>query len=190
LRQFNQANLDTHLADLARNLTPEQAQQVKERVREKISASNFDVSPEAIDGAFSLISALARNQLSLPSLGAAGDRLGTVLSALDMSKLSGGSALAGQAGEALGGVLGGLGKVIGGSGVGADKALGGLAKLIGGVAHTRSGAIGAVGDLVGNAANIADIAGALFKSVPNAGDAAGGLAGAILEALGDVISNP
>lgn len=189
MRHFNQANLDTHLAELARNLTPEQAQQVKERVRDKISASNVDLSPEVIDGAFSLIGALAHNRFSLPGFGGAGDKLGTVLSMLDISKLSGGTGLAGQAGEAIGGVLGGIGKAIGNSGDVGNLALGGLAKLIGGAGKGGSGAIGAVGDLVGNASNIADVVGALFASAPDAGEAAGDLAGVILEALGDVISS-
>jgi hypothetical protein len=190
VRHFSQANLDTHLAELARNLTPEQAQQVKERVRDKISASNVDLSPEVIDGAFNLIGALVSSRFSLPGLGGAGNKLGAVLSILDASKSSGGTGLAGHAGEALGGVLGGIGKVIGNSGGVGNLAMGGLAKLMGGAGKGGSGAIGAVGDLVGNASNIADVVGALFASAPDAGEAAGGLAGVILEALGDVISNP
>jgi len=185
VRHFNQANLDGHLADLARNLTPEQAQQVKTRVREKISASGWDLSPEAVDGAFNLIGALVSNRLSLPGLGGAGDKLGAVLSFLDVSKLSGKAGLAGQAGQAIGGVLGGLGKAVGGTGNVGNLALGGLSKLLAGAGKTGGDAIGAASDLVGNAGAVADVVGQVFNAAPDAGD----LAGLIIEAIGDALSN-
>ena len=185
MRSFNQAGLDQQLAQLAQNLTPEQALQVKERVREKVSASGWDLSPEAVDGAFNLIGALVSNRLSLPGLGGAGDKLGAVLSLLDVGKLTSGSGLAGQAGEALGGLVGGIGKAIGDSGNIGSVALGGISKLLGGAGKSGGDAIGAVGDLVGNAGAVADVVGQVLNAAPDAGDPAG----AIIEAIGEVLSN-
>lgn len=185
MRNFNQVNLDAHLAELAQNLTPAQALQVKERVREKVAASGWDLSPEAVDGAFNLIGALVSNRLSLPGLGGAGDKLGAVLSVLDVGRLSGGSGLAGQAGEMLGGLVGGIGKAIGDSGNVGSAALGGLSKLLGGAGKSGGDAIGAVGDLVGNAGTVADVVGQVLSAAPDAGD----LAGAIIEAIGEALSS-
>lgn len=159
MRDFNQASLDEHLANLTQNLTPEQAQQVKERVREKASGGWFDMPPDAIDGAFDLVGAVLNGIVALPDLGGAGGKFGSAL-----------SGLAGNAGNLLSSVpdLG-------------CSALGGLAKLVGGAGD----AAGAVAELAGNAGAIVDVLGAVLDAAPDAGE----LAGAILEALGDVLSN-
>jgi len=91
MRDFNQASLDEHLANLTQNLTPEQAQQVKERVREKASGGWFDMPPDAVDGAFDLVSAVLQGIVVLPDMGGAGNKLGSAL-----------SGLAGNAGSLLG----------------------------------------------------------------------------------------
>jgi len=162
MRDFNQASLDEHLANLTQNLTPEQAQQVKERVREKASGGWFDMPPDAIDGAFDLVGAVFNGIVALPDIGGAGGKLGSAL-----------SGLAGNAGNLLSSVpdLG-------------SSALGGLAKLVGGagdLAGNAGDAAGAVADLAGNAGAIVDVLGAVLDAAPDAG--------AILEALGDVLSN-
>jgi hypothetical protein len=166
MRDFNQASLDEHLTNLTQNLTPEQAQQVKERVREKASGGWFDMPPDAIDGAFDLVGAVLNGIVALPDLGGAGGKFGSAL-----------SGLAGNAGNLLSSVpdLG-------------SSALGGLAKLVGGagdLAGNAGDAAGAVAELAGNAGAIVDVLGAVLDAAPDAGE----LAGAILEALGDVLSN-
>src|SRR4029079_12523208 len=89
MRDFNQASLDEHLANLTQNLTPEQAQQVKERVREKASGGWFDMPPDAIDGAFDLVGAVLNGIVALPDIGSAGGKVGSVLSGLDPRQLGG-----------------------------------------------------------------------------------------------------
>jgi len=166
MRDFNQASLDEHLANLTQNLTPEQAQQVKERVREKASGGWFDMPPDAIDGAFDLVSAVLQGIVVLPDMGGAGNKLGSAL-----------SGLARNAGSLLGSL-----PDLGGS------ALSGLAKLVGGagdLAGNAGDAVGAVTDLASNAGAIVDVLSAVLDAGPDAGE----LAGAILEALGDVLSN-
>ena len=114
MREFNQASLDARLAEIAGNLTPEQAIRVKERVRERIAGSNLDFTPEAIDGAFNLIGAIASRTISLPNLGAAGERLSSMLGTLDLRHISlPVGDMAGQAGAALTRMAGGLGRVWG-----------------------------------------------------------------------------
>jgi hypothetical protein len=166
MRDFNQASLDEHLADLTQNLTPEQAQQVKERVREKASGGWFDMPPDAIDGAFDLVGTVLNGIVALPDIGGAGNKAGSAL-----------SGLVGNAGHLPSGV-----PDFGGS------ALSSLAKLVGGagdLAGNAGDAVGAVADLAGNAGAIVDVLGTVLDAAPDAGE----LAGAILEALGDVLSN-
>ena len=120
MRDFNQANLDARLSEIAQNLTPDQAAQVKQRVQEKVSAANLDLSPDAVDGAFDLLGShslsdvggllggLGRWLGSVPEMGGdlldkAGD-LGS--SAGDFAESAGD--LAGIIVEALGDVLGSL----------------------------------------------------------------------------------
>jgi len=191
MRDFNQANLDEHLANLTQNLTPEQAQQVKERVREKASGGWFDMPPEAIDGVFDLVGAVLNGIVALPDIGGAGGKLGSVLSGLDPRQLGGvlrGGDLLGQAGDAMSGLAGGAGNLLGSVPDIGSSVLGGLAKLVGGagdLAGNAGDAAGAVADLAGNAGAIVDVLGAVLDAAPDAGE----LAGAILEALGDVLSN-
>jgi hypothetical protein len=190
MRDFNQASLDEHLANLTQNLTPEQAQQVKERVREKASGGWFDMPPAAIDGAFDLVGAVLNGIVALPNIGNAGGKVGSVLSGLDPRQfgvLRGGDLL-GQAGDAVSGLAGSAGNLLGSVPDLGSSALGSLAKLVGGagdLAGNAGDAAGAVADLAGNAGAIVDVLGAVLDAAPDAGE----LAGAILEALGDVLSN-
>jgi hypothetical protein len=163
MRDFNQASLDEHLANLTRNLTPEQAQQVKERVREKATGGWFELPPEAIDGAFDLAGAVLNGIVALPDLGSAGGKVGSAL-----------SELTGNAGKLLGSV-----PDLGGS------ALSGLARLLGGAGDLAGNAGDTVSDLAGSAGAIVDVFSAVLDVAPDAGD----LAGAILEALGDALSD-
>jgi hypothetical protein len=185
MRDFSQADLDAHLADLARNLTPEQAQRVKERVRERVAASDLDFAPEAIDGAFRLIGGFVNGVISAPNLGGLGERLTGALAAFDPRQLGGLSVPRGdhrgQASEGLGRIVGGLGRVweampeIGGALLGKGAELAGAA----------TGAAGSISDTAGIAA---DALGALGGLV-NVGGAAGELAGIVLEELGDVLGS-
>jgi hypothetical protein len=175
MREFNQASLDARLADIAGNLTPEQAIRVKERVRERIAGSNLDFTPEAIDGAFNLIGAIASRTISLPNLGAAGERLSSMLGTLDLRHISlPVGDMAGQAGAALTRMAGGLGRVWG--------AVPDIGAALTGHAGDVSGAIG---DLAGSAQGAADALGNVVDIAGSAGD----LAGIVLGALGDVLGS-
>jgi hypothetical protein len=178
MRDFTQANLDAHLAELSQTLTPEQAARVKERVHQRVSSSNLDLSPEAVDGAFQLIGAI----VPASDLGAVGERLAGIVSALDPRNLPGASA------DAISGLFGGLGRLMGGAADLGGTAVGGFGKLLGGAGDLGSGAAGAVGDLAGNAPEVIGAIGGLLESAPDAGEAAGALAGFVVEALGEVLS--
>jgi hypothetical protein len=161
MRDFNQASLDEHLASLAQNLTPEQAEQVKERVQQKVSAGGFDYTPGAIDGAFNLVGAVLNGAVSVPgNLGGVGDRLAGLLGALDPRHL----------GSGIGNLLGHA------------PDLGGA---IGDVAGHAGDAVGAVVDLAGGAAGAVDALGSVVEVAGSAGE----LAGIVLEALGDVLGS-
>jgi hypothetical protein len=177
VREFNQSSLDARLAEIAPNLSPEQAAQVKERVRERVAAGGIDGSPDAIDGAFGLIGGLLSGAIPTPDLGGLSERLTGALAALDPRQLGGGGStrdLTSQAGDALGGVLAGLGRALGSMPDLAGSLFGKGAEIAG----TAAGAAGSIGDFAGNAA------GALGDLVD-----AGDLAGIVLDALGDVLGS-
>lgn len=60
--------LAAELAQMARNLTPEQRARFQQEVQRRIESSGMNLSPEAIDGAFSLLGVIANGRLSIPGL--------------------------------------------------------------------------------------------------------------------------
>jgi hypothetical protein len=172
MRDFTQSTLDAHLAELAQNLTLEQAEQVRERVHQRVSSSNLDLTPAAVNGAFDLLGAIGHGLVALPDAGGVGERLGGILSALDSRSL-GAANLTGTAGDALAGLVSGLSRLMGGATDLGGSAMSGIGKLFGGAGDLGSGAAGAARDLPG--------------AVPDVGEAAGALAGFVVEALGEVL---
>jgi hypothetical protein len=165
MRDFNQASLDEHLANLAQTLTPEQAEQVTEKVRQRASGGWFDLTAASIDGAFELVGAVLNGAVSLPgNPGGVGDRLAELFGALDPLQLGG-----------IGNLLGSV-PDLGGAAAGA----------IGELAGHAGDAAGMVAELAGNADAVTDILGSVLDAAPSAGE----LAGFILEAIGEVLSNP
>jgi hypothetical protein len=176
VREFNQASLDARLAEIAPNLSPEQAAQVKERVRERVSAGGIDTSTDAIDGAFHLIGGLLSGAIPTPNLGGLGERLTGALAAFDPRQL-GSAGIVGDLPSQAGGVLAGLGRALGSMPDLAGSLFGKGAE----VAGTAAGAAGSIGDVAGNAAGAIGALGDLVD--------AGDLAGIVLEALGDVLGS-
>ena len=68
MQQFNQEALDAHLAELSRNLTPEQTEQLQQKVNQRIQTSGSTYSAESVEGAFALIDTLARAGTSATEL--------------------------------------------------------------------------------------------------------------------------
>lgn len=167
----DQAHLDARiqdLRDLAESLTPEQAERVKERVRDRISASNITLDEASVGGALELLFALPRGAGRLPDLlggvrgvvGGAGRSVGDALSVVNPFGSSGGNGL-GVVAEQAGAILGQLGDLLG--------RVGG----VGGAVSTAGQALGQAGELAGAAGEVAG--------------AAGEVATVILEAIGEVL---
>ncbi len=121
----NQANPDTRLQalqglqDLAGRLTPEQAGQVRERVRDRVSAADLSVDDASVSGALDLLFALPRGVGRLPNLlggmrdmvGGAGQALGSVGDVVGPA-----AEAAGATGELAGVILAAIGDILGGLG--------------------------------------------------------------------------
>jgi hypothetical protein len=178
MRDFNQANLDAHLAELSANLTPEQAEEFQRTAKQRLADSGTLMTDGSVDGAFQLIGYLAQAGSEATGLP---DRIGNALSVIDPRKidLSGvpGGDLASNVGDAVTGAIGGIGRLFGG-GLGAVKD---AATSVG------SGAIDKASSLVGGADGIretgvsaaSDVLGFSGKALGGAGDALGALKGLI-----------
>jgi hypothetical protein len=196
VREFNQAALDAHLAEMSATLTPEQAEQFQHNVRQRVATSNIDLSPESVDGAFDLLAAIGHAGTEATGLS---DRIGSVLSGLDPRSFSiglPGADLGDIAGDVFSGIAGGIGKLFGGTSDAVQKtgdavsSLGGSA--LGKIGDTASGAINLGGNVFAKAGDLAGGLRGVGESglstagdlAGNAGDLAGGVGGAMADLIG------
>ncbi len=184
MRDFNQAALDAHLAEISANLTPEQAEQFKRTAKQRIADSGTVYTDGSVDGAFDLIGYLAQAGTSATDLP---DKIASALSAIDPRKLNLGSLpgadIAGQTGDAISGAVSGLGRMLGSIGGLKDVASGAVGKggdAAGGVKNLASDAFARAGELIGGADGLRQSGiSAAGEVVGFGGNVASGIGGAL-----------
>src|SRR4051812_10418281 len=166
MQGFNQQTLDERLRSIAGNLTPEQSERFRQRVRHRAAGGGLNLDGTSLDAAFNLLGALASTRLPNAHLGGTAQRVVRLLDNLNFSSLSAGS-LNAQGSDAVTGLAGGLSKLVGGASNMLGRAH--MPEGTGAVSHLAAQG----GHLLGNAAGLIRRS---TGSVPDAGSSAGNLA--------------